>query len=66
MPYVAGLPAKQIELFRKVVPKAAKIGLLADLYDPKAGPQRDEMNAGGDETGSRRRCPLTRADEVIE
>ena len=43
MPYVAGLPAKLIELFREVVPKAAKIGLLANLYDPKAGPQRDEM-----------------------
>jgi putative ABC transport system substrate-binding protein len=27
MPYVAGLPAKQIELAREVVPKATKIGL---------------------------------------
>ncbi len=43
MPYVAGLPAKQIELLREVVPKATKIALLANLYDPKAGPQRDEM-----------------------
>lgn len=42
-PYLAGLPAKQIELLREVVPKAAKIGLLANLNDPKAGPQRDEM-----------------------
>jgi len=43
MPYVAGLPAKQIELLREVVPTAKKIGLLANLNDPKAGPQRDEM-----------------------
>jgi putative ABC transport system substrate-binding protein len=43
MPYVAGLPAKQIELLREIVPKAAKIGLLANMNDPKAGAQRDEM-----------------------
>ena len=43
MPYVAGLPAKQIELLREIVPKAMKIGLLANLYDPKAEPQREEM-----------------------
>jgi ABC-type uncharacterized transport system substrate-binding protein len=42
-PYVAGLPAKQIELFREVVPRAARIGLLGNMNDPKAGPQRDEM-----------------------
>jgi putative tryptophan/tyrosine transport system substrate-binding protein len=42
-PYLTGLPAKQIELLREIVPKAAKIGLLANLNDPKAGPQRDEM-----------------------
>jgi putative ABC transport system substrate-binding protein len=43
MPYVAGLPSKQIELLREVVPKARKIGLLGNMNDPKAGAQRDEM-----------------------
>jgi putative tryptophan/tyrosine transport system substrate-binding protein len=43
MPYVAGLPSKQIELAREVVPVAAKIGLLGNINDPKVGPQLDEM-----------------------
>jgi putative tryptophan/tyrosine transport system substrate-binding protein len=42
-PYIAGLPAKQIELARELVPSAAKIGLLGNVNDPKAPPQRDEL-----------------------
>src|SRR5262249_10205825 len=42
-PYVAGLPAKQLELAREVVPGAARIGLLGNMNDPKALPQRDEL-----------------------
>ena len=42
-PYVAGLPAKQIELAREVVPTASKIGLLTNLKDPKAPPQAQEL-----------------------
>jgi len=38
-PYIAGLPAKQIELAREIVPGARKIGLLTNLEDPK-GPHR--------------------------
>ena len=34
-PYIAGLPAKQIELAREIVPSARKIGLLTNLQDPK-------------------------------
>jgi putative ABC transport system substrate-binding protein len=30
-PYIAGLPAKQIELAREIVPTASKIGLLTNL-----------------------------------
>ena len=40
-PYVAGLPAKQMELAREVVPGAARLGVLANLSDPKAPPQSD-------------------------
>jgi ABC-type uncharacterized transport system substrate-binding protein len=42
-PYVAGLPAKQMELAREVVPGASKIGLLTNLQDPKAPPQAQEL-----------------------
>jgi putative ABC transport system substrate-binding protein len=43
MPYVDGLPAKQIELARETIPGAAKIGLLGNMNDPKAPPQRKEL-----------------------
>jgi putative tryptophan/tyrosine transport system substrate-binding protein len=50
-PYVAGLPAKQMELAREVVPGAARIGVLANLSDPKAPPQSQELEAAGRELG---------------
>jgi putative ABC transport system substrate-binding protein len=43
MPYVDGLPAKQMELAREVVPGARKIGILGNSNDPKAPPQRKEL-----------------------
>jgi ABC-type uncharacterized transport system substrate-binding protein len=46
-PYVKGLPAKQLELAREVVPRATRIGLLDDVTDPKAHPQRREIEAAG-------------------
>jgi putative tryptophan/tyrosine transport system substrate-binding protein len=45
MPYVKGLPAKQLELARELVPGATRIGLLDDVIDPKAPPQRQEIEA---------------------
>lgn len=45
MPYVEGLPAKQVELARRVMPSAKRIGLFGNLNDPKAPPQRKEMEA---------------------
>jgi putative tryptophan/tyrosine transport system substrate-binding protein len=44
-PYVKGLPAKQLELAREIVPDAKRIGLLDDVTDPKSGPQRREIEA---------------------
>ena len=32
-PYVEGLPAKQMELAREIVPSAARVGVLANLSD---------------------------------
>jgi putative tryptophan/tyrosine transport system substrate-binding protein len=42
-PYVAGLPAKQMEFAREIVPSAARVGLLTNLQDQKARPQRQEL-----------------------
>ena len=47
MPYVKGLPSKQLELARELVPGAARIGLIDDPIDPKAHPQRQEIEATG-------------------
>ena len=44
-PYVAGLPAKQMEVAREIAPGARRIGLLTNLKDPKAPPQRQELEA---------------------
>jgi len=46
-PYVEGLPAKQLELAREVIPGATRIGLVDDVNDPKAHPQRREIEAAG-------------------
>jgi putative tryptophan/tyrosine transport system substrate-binding protein len=48
-PYVKGLPAKQLELAREIVPGATRIGLLDDPTDPKAYQQRREIEAKGQE-----------------
>ena len=48
MPYVAGLPTKQLELARELVPGATRIGLLDDVIDPKALPQSREIKAAGE------------------
>jgi putative tryptophan/tyrosine transport system substrate-binding protein len=47
MPYVKGLPTKQLELARELVPGATRIGLLDDVTDPKARPQRREIDVAG-------------------
>nr|WP_213290801.1 ABC transporter substrate binding protein [Bradyrhizobium sp. sGM-13] len=45
MPYVRGLPAKQLEIAREIVPGAQKVGIVNDTTDIKAAPQWDEINA---------------------
>ncbi len=51
MPYVAGLPAKQIELAREIVPGASTVGLLTNSKDPKGAPQTPELEAAGQAVG---------------
>src|SRR5262249_17805588 len=50
-PYVTGLPAKQIELAREILPKATRVGVLTDMTDPKAPPQWQELEAAGRSIG---------------
>jgi putative ABC transport system substrate-binding protein len=50
-PYVAGLPAKQLELAREVLPGASNMGVLANSVDAKAPPQLQELKAAGLEAG---------------
>jgi putative ABC transport system substrate-binding protein len=50
-PYVEGLPAKQIELAREIVPLATRMGILANSSDPKAPPQLQELEVAGRELG---------------
>ena len=50
-PYVAGLPAKQIELAREIVPGASTIGLLTNSDDPKGAGQLPEVEAAGRAVG---------------
>jgi putative ABC transport system substrate-binding protein len=45
MPYIKGLPAKQIELAREIVPHALKIGIVNNSSDVKAVGQWDEIEA---------------------
>jgi ABC-type uncharacterized transport system substrate-binding protein len=45
MPYIKGLPTKQLELAREIVPGALKIGIVKDSTDVKALGQWDEIEA---------------------
>ena len=65
-PYVAGLPAKQIEVAREIAPGAKRIGLLTNLHDPKAPPQREELAAAAkalELSWPGCRCPLLGAKQ---
>jgi putative tryptophan/tyrosine transport system substrate-binding protein len=48
MPYVAGLPTKQLDLAREIVTGATRVGLLDDVADPKARPQAKEIAVAGE------------------
>jgi putative tryptophan/tyrosine transport system substrate-binding protein len=50
-PYVAGLPAKQMETAREIMPSATTVGILTDLVDPKAPPQVQELEAAAKKLG---------------
>jgi putative ABC transport system substrate-binding protein len=64
-PYVAGLPAKQMQVAREVVPGARKIGLLGNQNDPKAPPQWRELEAAGQALGLKVVGPAVHSPEGI-
>jgi putative ABC transport system substrate-binding protein len=65
-PYVSGLPAKQIELAREIVPGTSKIGILTDLTDPKAPPQLRELEDASRALGIEIATAGVRRPEEIE
>src|SRR6202165_5532582 len=50
-PYIGGLPAKQIEPAREILPGASKIGLLTNDADPKGPPQVPDLKAAAQALG---------------
>ncbi|UVO36337.1 ABC transporter substrate-binding protein [Bradyrhizobium arachidis] len=44
-PFIAGLPTKQIELAREIVPTVRRVGLLTNMNDPKGPPQVADLKA---------------------
>jgi putative ABC transport system substrate-binding protein len=66
MPYIPGLPSKQIELALEVVPTAAKIGLLGNRNDPKVTPQLDELNARAQALGISAVVPEVTGPQDVE
>ena len=50
-PYLDGLPGKQLELAREIVPQALVVGLLDDTSDVKSAPQRQEIESMGPKIG---------------
>jgi putative ABC transport system substrate-binding protein len=65
-PYVNGLPGKQLEIAREVVPGATRIGLLNDATDVKAEIQRQEIESAGAAFGLRISNAAVRRPEDID
>jgi putative ABC transport system substrate-binding protein len=65
-PYIDGLPAKQIEFVREILPGAVKIALVGNMNDPKAPPQRDELVAASRNFGITVLTPVIEKPEDID
>jgi putative ABC transport system substrate-binding protein len=52
-PYIAGLPAKQMELARELALNATKVALVGNMDDAKAMPQRAELEEAAREVGAK-------------
>ncbi|HLZ06938.1 MAG TPA: ABC transporter substrate-binding protein [Bradyrhizobium sp.] len=65
MPFISGLPSKQIEVAREVVPSVAKIGLLGNSKDPAVPPQLAEMVSRAHELGIETVAPEVRGPQDV-
>jgi putative ABC transport system substrate-binding protein len=50
-PYIAGLPTKQVELAREVIPFCKTVGLLTNNADPKGPPQIPDLRRAAEAFG---------------
>jgi ABC-type uncharacterized transport system substrate-binding protein len=50
-PYIAGLPAKQVELAREIMPSCKTVGLLTNNADPKGPPQIPDLRRAAEALG---------------
>jgi ABC-type uncharacterized transport system substrate-binding protein len=65
-PYVDGLPAKQMELARELVPGAGKIGVLGNIFHERARPQRYELEDTAQKLGVAVVAPEVRGPEDLD
>jgi putative ABC transport system substrate-binding protein len=65
MPYVEGLPGKQMEFAREIVPGARVVGVLGNVNDPKAPPQLYELEAAARAVGVQLVAPDVRVPEDL-
>jgi putative ABC transport system substrate-binding protein len=66
MPYIDGLPAKQMELALEILPSTARVGLLGNLNDPKAPHQQEELQGVARKLRISVVMPEVRAPEDID
>jgi putative ABC transport system substrate-binding protein len=66
MPYIKGLPTKQIELAREIRPRALKIGIVNNSSDVKAVGQWDEIEAAAPKLDVKIASADVRKPEEIE
>src|SRR5262245_38741881 len=66
MPYIKGLPTKQIELAQEIVPRALKIGIVNNSSDVKAVGQWDEIEAAAPQLDIKIASTDVRKPEDIE
>jgi putative tryptophan/tyrosine transport system substrate-binding protein len=66
MPNVDGLPAKQIELAREIVPGAGSVGILGNMSDPKAPSQRRDLEEAARSLGVKIIAPEVLTPEDLE
>lgn len=66
MPYISGLPSKQIEIARELFPGLKIVGIVGNRNDPKAGPPADEITSLARSNGIRVVAPSITSPAEVE